>query len=295
MTNIQYPIGTFLLENAGLTVAANGNLVVLDYDNWGGNVHGLQLVDISNSSSPVAVSRLDLDSSTMKLMWADDILYAMQLDRVSMVSVQNGTMTVENEWIVPAYPYGMAVANNVLYVSTELGVYVIDVENWEETAVLEVSKGIPGNLAIDGNRMYLCGQGLGLTTYDMSQPSAPVELGTTAFDLDFSPMISAKGTLVAVSLGGDGMMILDAQEPNNVQIEGVIPVEGHAGELIFDNDFAALGAGDAGVYQIRGVGIDDFSILSLCKTENYINGVSITNSLVIASGYEYGFSICERI
>ncbi len=302
----QNPLGQFSLGNAGQALAAKGNHVIIDYDEWGGDVHGLTLVDISSAVAPAAVSSLDLPGSVMQLRWMRDYVYALQLvyiegdnggwaGRVSEISVLSGEMHIEREWNTTDYPHDILVKDSGLYVSTEAGVHVINLDGWTAETLLTVEQGIPGFLASAGNRLYLCGQSLGLVTYDISDPAAPVQLGFAPMDTDFSPQIAARENLVVVSLASEGLLVLDTSNPNEVQSLGTVDVEGGAGPMILEDDFGCLAGGDSGVYQIDGSSIDDFTVLGLCELNHYVNAVAVTDSYVIGSGIEKGFSICERL
>jgi hypothetical protein len=85
-------------------------------------------------------------------------------------------------------------------------------------------------VAIAGNRAYLTASWGGLRVLDISNPAAPIELGSYAVP-GWAWDVAVVGNLAYVSAGG-GLHIIDVSDPNALHEEGVAPMVGARGVCV---------------------------------------------------------------
>lgn len=193
-------------------VAASSDYVYLAVN------YGLLVVDVTDPTKPAVVSSTPLD-----LHWGGDIVaigptvYIAGQAGLHVVDVSNPaapSITGTFEWSFTTSVDGLDVWGDLAYVSDlNVGVRLINVSdpiNPHQVALLERPPYGPGVAAMEGILLWASGDA-GLRAYDVSIPSAPVEIGSS--NTPGAVRVVAVDGARGVAVAQDSLRVLDMTDP----------------------------------------------------------------------------------
>jgi hypothetical protein len=215
-----YPIGGCELGTYFMVIAyrifVTTNLLLLANSSW-----GLLIVDVSDPFRPSPVGTFDL-GWTADVSAAGDYAYLADFDSglvaVDISDAYHPVIVGRNSEI--GYALCLFVHDNLAYVGASGGIFVMDVSNPTSLSILGNCDdcGFPYTMRVEGDYAYSLHTGFE-TTYlniaDISDPSAPVMLGTTyAGGMSTEMEIKDNYVYIAEWWGGE-INIIDVSDPDN--------------------------------------------------------------------------------
>ncbi|MCA9757838.1 MAG: hypothetical protein KDA27_18750 [Candidatus Eisenbacteria bacterium] len=260
-----------------------------------GPYYDVYVVDISNPVNPVYSGVWDAATFGRDLVADGDRVFSAQDQFINVLDVSDPTNPTRIRGIVLATgrrAVGITVEQDMVYVSIAVGSKdgALAAYEWDEalhtlTQVGEVtSHGTPDGVDVAGGRVFLEDNYQGLTAFDVSTPSAPVETGrwdTAGRTLG----TTIHGDLILATDFGGGLHVLDATTNPPVRI-GHVELPGEPVQVVAQGDYAYVGARTAGVLIVD---ISDPSApvqVGAYDTGNWTEGVRVAGDIVYAAdGY----------
>ncbi len=211
----------------------------------------LVTIDLTDPATPVERSRLELPGTGTGIAFLDDIAV--------IITEYDGLLVVTLD--VPAAPeviaqlpidgYGMDVilAGDLAYVAAG-GLLVVSLADPSQPYVVgALSTGRPAySIALDGDRAYL-GESSVMRIVSIAEPAQPVELGAHTFGL--GTRLAAIDGLLAVGLGWQGVRLVDASDPSDVEWVARFDTAGSARQVFVVDDRIYVADQDGGLVVLR--------------------------------------------
>jgi plastocyanin len=181
----------------------------------------LMIADVSNPSSPVVSSTLDLGSVGYALaVSGTHLLVAQGTVGFKVIDVSNPAAPAVVGYLdTPGTAKGVAVSGSYAFVADgDLGLETIDITN-PAAPVLVGGVGLPGpaiSVVVSGSFAYASASGSGLQVVDISNPLSPLIVGSHPI----GGRMAASGGYVYVARGENGFSILDVTNPASPTIVG---------------------------------------------------------------------------
>lgn len=142
------------------------------------------------------------------------------------------------------------------------------------------SPGQPQGIAVDGRFAYLCDNANGLHVLDVSDPAAPVLLGTVPA-LNYAYDADPEGVNVYLAEGSTGLRTVDIQNPAAPVVVGVYNTPGIAYAVDVDGDMAYVADGSGGLRVI------DVSMPRTPSLEGYLATSGQARDVDVVGDYAY--------
>lgn len=212
---------------------------------------GLLVLDRSRWPDLTLVAHLPTDSDLLRLVKAGDYLYGATRGKqllVFDVSQPQSPRLVHEQRMPLSMFTSLAVCGTSLITNAgSRGIYRVDISVPDKPRLREtllLSDGVR-QLAVRGNRVYIAAGRAGLQMASVEE-GRPVEL-TPAFER-FWPMsefvmvlgVALKGDFAYVSLGSNGLQVLNIANPKNVHQQVLLPIPGFVREVHLSDDFAVM-------------------------------------------------------
>jgi hypothetical protein len=280
---------------------------------------GFRVVDISNPAEPVLASSFVTQGLARSAAVVDELLYLAVWGCSScwpefgptlrVIDVSNPLAPIEIGAIeLDEYPTRVstvAVANGRAYVGGSFGLKIVDVSNPDEiveiAALDRAAIGYPSDVTVVGTRLYVAFSSSdhstfpptehgGLRIIDISEPAAPVELGSHQY-IGFTTGLAVSGNLACVTGGAFGsradVRVIDISnsaapvELSIIETPGIADMERNV-EIVSSLAYVADGTG------LRVIDISNptlpVDIGGLWMTHNSYLGV---NDVVVLDGLAY--------
>ncbi len=206
--------------------------IVLGNHAWSLGLDGLDIWNVSNPDQPTSVGHSTIGTFATDATAAldGDAFLATRADRfVRIDATQPATPVQRSEAMLPAgtAAYDVSVrGDRALLLGNAYGLNVADAADLAPLARFETSldPSLQGRafeqLAVDGNRAYLTSWGSGLIIADLTNPSAPQQLGY--WEYPFATAIAARGNRAWVgrSTNGGEVVALDVTNAAQPQVLG---------------------------------------------------------------------------
>jgi hypothetical protein len=238
---------------------------------------GLQVIDISDPSSPALAGSYDTPGSSYDVVVSGDHAcvadYGAGLQVINVSDPANPTLA--GTYDTPDVSYGVVVSGDHAYVAVyNAGLCVIDISDPTNPA-LAGTYDTPGHaegVAVAGDYAYVADHEIGLQVIDISDPTNPVLAG--AYDAPFHSYyyeVAVVGDYAFVAVGS-GLQIMDISDPANPTPVGEFDTRPNARAVAIAGNYAYVGEYDHGVEIIR------------VFERSMIVGANTGQSLVISSG-----------
>jgi hypothetical protein len=212
---------------------------------------GLLVLDRSAWPELTPVAQLPTDSDLFRLALAGNYLYGVTRGKqllVFDVSRPQAPRLVHEQRMPLVITTSLVVCGNSLLVSAGgLGMYRIDISTPDKPRLIETIP-LPDRvrqLAVQGNQVYIAAGRAGLLIARVEE-GQPVELTSTVER--FWPMsefvtalgVALRGDFAYVSLGSNGLQVLNVADPADVQELLLLPIPGFVREVHLSKDFAVV-------------------------------------------------------
>ncbi|MCL0035657.1 PKD domain-containing protein, partial [Thermodesulfovibrionales bacterium] len=214
---------------------------------------GLQIIDISNSASPVIVGSVDTPCSALDVYISENHAFVADNWRggLQIIDVSNPRSPIIIGSVdTPDWAWGVFISGNHAFVADwERGLQIIDISNLSSPVIVG-SVDTPGHaegVFISKNYAFVAdGWKGGLQIIDISNLSSPVIVGsvdTPGFARDV--FISENHAFVAD--GGNGLQIIDISNPRSPVIVGSVDTPGWVIGVFISGNHAFVADGEKGL------------------------------------------------
>ena len=228
---------------------------------------GMKIFDVTNPANPQQVGSATYPGSyAYQLAVNGNYAYMGEggSGYFSVYSISNfNSPTLTGSTIIPSTAFvtggDLIVTNNTAYMTGADSLYVVDVSNLASPALITSLQaidlppfGVASSVAVDGNTLFVL-HSLGITAYDISNPSAPIALDTiplshayhTGLAVDtighrlFSPWLTALQT----HLGFDAYDISSPSSPSLLFSDSIVFGSGEFGVTDYYNNLLVISQG----------------------------------------------------
>jgi len=191
----------------GVAVAGN-RAYVADYGN------GLVVIDITDPEAPTITGGYDTSGSAVNVTTRGNRAFVADGDSgLQILDITDpDTPTSDGTCNIYDFASGLTVSGDHAFVSGQFGIKVVQI-SYPTIATLVGSDGTLDDIedfVIEGDRAYVICHPSGFHVFDISNPMAPVEIGSNS-KLGYGVAVSGKYAYVANSNGGTG--VFDISDP----------------------------------------------------------------------------------
>jgi len=241
-------VGTYDTPGTVQALWIHGDLVfVCDY------YDGLHIVDVSTPSAPSLVSTYNTSGRVMDAEVAGDYAFVADYDAGLVVfDISNPALpSLVGSYNTPGFARDVDVEGNYAYVADRSGggLQVVDISNpvAPTSAGAYSTGGDTWGVAVSGNVAYLGVSSLGFVAVDVTDPTNPVWLSTTA--AGSARRLEIVGDLVYVA-GHGALYAFDVTDPSNPAMVDSYVTPGVASAVDVDGEHAYVADGTVGGLQV---------------------------------------------
>jgi hypothetical protein len=212
---------------------------------------GLEVVDISDPASPVALATLLLSEQVSAVAVADSTLLVVgrrgtSSAGITLVDVTVPTSPTPRGTLGQSYlpdPRAIAVKDTVAFVAdASVGLTAVGFGNPDAPAVIGLSTGAPAtDVDLAGNRLLVGTLSRGLQVVDVFNPAVPFL--RSEFALPPVRGVAQSGNSAVVFLDGEEVSVIDLTDPFAPTLRGPIAVPGNARDGSWVGDTLLVAAG----------------------------------------------------
>jgi hypothetical protein len=268
-------------DGDAIAVFASGSLAYV-----ADGASGLQIVDVSNPSSPTLRGSYDTPGSANGVFVDGGLAYvAGQTAGLLIIDVSNpSSPTLRGSYDTPGWAEGVFVVGGLAYVADQwAGLQIIDVSNPSSPtlrgsyATAHVAKGV----FVAGGLAYVADFGNGFQIIDVSNPSLPTLRGSYDTPLDASGIFVAGG-LAYVAAQDRGLRIVDVSNPTSPTLRGSYDTPSGANGVFVAGGLAYVAGHTAGLLIID---VSNPSSPQLCGS--YDSWFPVALDVFVAGGLAY--------
>lgn len=249
---------------------------------------GLRIIDVSNLSNPTLLGTADLGGDSRAVVVNGNYAYVAARDSgVYVVDVTNSASPVKVKTIETPSARGISMSGNNIYAAvSDSGIALINISDPPNASVVSYTgSSVYGeNVAIDGNIAGITDYGQ-ITFFDVSNPSAPVEKGSTGSFNTGNEGFAIKGNLAYVP-DGDSMKIFDLTDLMNPSLISTIYTGGYGYLAAVSENYCYVASEGTGV---RAINVSNPSAPS---EDGYFDDVPESRGLAVNGKYIY---VTEKI
>lgn len=211
------------LPAAPLDIKVSGNIAVLAL-----GADGIAVVDVSDPQNPALVGAIPLPGSAVEVVLGGSLAY-VAADGLRIVDVTDPSSPVLVGGYAPSQEAGgIDLVGSTVLIALRAGVSIVDVTDASSPTELAYlpTEGTPGDVVVLNNHAWVTDQAgsaygqTGLVSYDIRNPSVPLEIGHLD-GLQVPTEISVVGGFLYVSTRW-GMWIVNVSDPATPVDEGRI-------------------------------------------------------------------------
>lgn len=253
-------IGQVDFTNGGIDVAISGRYAYITTPGF-----GITIVDVSRPSTPAVVNLISTTGSARGIEIVGTTAYvtralAPEL-RIYDITVQP-EMTLLGKVSLAAQAEGLTVAGSYAYVATTTaGLTIVDITNTATPSIVTTFPAAQSvnDVAFANDTVYVADQGLRIV--DVHTPANPTLLGTyhakNAYAVSVvgtppSSTVKIDGTFVVLSVGPEGILLLQTKNPKRPTVLAAYDTPGAAYAIV--SPYATMVIGDG----VNGVIVFDF-------------------------------------
>jgi hypothetical protein len=283
--------GSYDTPGAARNVAVDGDYAyVADY------YEGLQVIDISDPSSPSLLGTYNTTGYAFRLAVSGDNVFVANYNQgLKVIDVSNpGAPTLVGSYYT-SQTYGVAVAGDLAYLADGVnGIKIIDISNPSAPAQVGVynTAGAAHDVEVEGDYAYLAGSSGGLQVIDVSDPTTPTE--TAAYITGNAPVnLDVSGNYAYLAELSGGITVVDITDPASPSEVGGISTAAGAQDVSVDGDFLYVATDVAGLTVFD---ISDPSspvLLGMYDTPGTALGVTAWGRHVLVADQQQGLQVVE--
>ena len=273
------------------TVAVKGDTAYF------GNGGYLEIVDFSEPSNPLELSKIVLPSVVQDVTISGDYAYVADNDAgLRIIDISNPLNHNEvGFFITENYAEGIAVCDNYAYVAAgDSGLYVLRIEDFQNI-ILEyryTTNTWTGSVCQEGDYIYMWFDGVGLKIFDISNPPDLHIIG----ELSSSYLawgLHKNGNYLYVAANYDGLRIIDISDPSNPQETGYYDTFGYASRVFTSENYAYIADGYDGLRIMDISDPSDPNEVGFYLTEGNAYGVAVSGKYAYVSDHWNGLRIID--
>lgn len=216
-------------------------------------VGGLRVIDISNRTAPTQLGQyIDPVGFAGGLALAQNTLYVATGNKVGIFNILDPISPSR----LPPLPSALAAprvrtSGNGAYIVAGDSVQIFDISNPQTPslrATIQEAMSTAGDIFVSGSMAYLTRSAMNdgwrpaLFLYDLSQPSAPKPRGTVHLlpgnQSGSGAGLAIRGNWAFITLGSEGLRIVDVSNPDSLQLRGLLTGLGPAASISVTPDGA---------------------------------------------------------
>ncbi|MCX5983875.1 MAG: DUF4347 domain-containing protein [Nostocales cyanobacterium LacPavin_0920_SED1_MAG_38_18] len=210
---------------------ARGVQVVGNYAYVAGDGSGLQIIDISNPTTPTLKGNYNTSGNASNVQVVGNYAYvADQNSGLQIIDISNPTNpTLKGNYDTSGHARGVQVVGNYAYVADGYsGLQIIDISN-PTTPTLKGNydtSNYASDVQVVGNYAYVADSYSGLQIIDISNPTTPTLKGN--YDTYVASDVQVVGSYAYVTDDGAGLQIIDISNPTAPTLKGNYNTSGYA-------------------------------------------------------------------
>jgi hypothetical protein len=227
----------------GVTVVGN-YAYIADYES------GLRIIDISNPATPLEVGFYDTPGRAYNVAVAGHYAYiADDTGGLRIIDISDPSAPIEvGYYATPGYYYDLSVAGDYVFVADGGGFLVFDVSNLAAPSIIgSFDRLYVTGIDVVGDYAYLADAWSGLRIVDISNPSAPIEVGFYDLPGDSATDVVVAGNYAYVARVLNGLWIIDISNPTAPMEAGFYDTSGNTRDMAVAGNYAYVADGDGGL------------------------------------------------
>ncbi|MBS3026116.1 MAG: DUF4347 domain-containing protein [Dolichospermum sp. DET50] len=289
-------VGNYNTSGNAYGVQVVGNYAyVADY--WS----GLQIIDISNPTTPTLKGNYDtsynFDPAYGVQVVGNYAYVAYSESGLQIIDISNPTNpTFKGNYATSGYAYGVQVVGNYAYVAdSDSGLQIIDISN-PTTPTLKGNYDTSGyayGVQVVGNYAYVADYYSGLQIIDISNPTTPTLKGN--YNTSGAALgVQVVGNYAYVADSDSGLQIIDISNPTTPTLKGNYDTSGNAYGVQVVGNYAYVGDGYDGGLQIIDISNPTTPTLKgNYDTSGYAYGVQVVGNYAYVADSDSGLQIID--
>jgi hypothetical protein len=291
------PFELTLAGSYNTTGSARGVTIEGDYAYVAGLTAGLQVIDISDPTSPSLAGSYDTPGYAFVVAIAGDYAYVTdEASGLQVIDISDPTNpTLAGNYATSAGAYGVAIAGDYAYVAAwTAGLEVLDISDPTNPS-LAGSYDTPGSalgVAVDGDYAYVADYASGLRVIDISDPTNPSPAGSYVTPGN-AWVVVIDGNYAYVADQGSGLVVIDISDPTNPSLAGSYDTPGAAYGVSIDGDYAYVADYTSGLQAIDISDPTNPSLIYSYDTPNYAYDVAVSGEHAYVADYSSGLQVID--
>jgi len=283
------------LSGTILSVELQGDIAVV------GDQQGILLLDVSNSASPIQISRLQLGGQIKDLFVRNNLVYAANgTGFLQIVDITNPfAPRLRGQLTIPVSGEAIDVVGDRAAIAAHNGgLIMVDIHNPDAPTVLGGSGPILGStydVRYIGDRVYVASIS-GLAIFDVSDPSHPTQLvfyNTITNNNANAEAVDVDGNYAYLAVGVAGLLILDISVPTAPHVIASIDTPGSTSGVQVVGSKAYLADQDGGLQVVDLQTPDQPRLAGALDTAGYVCRLSVVGSLAYLADSSGGLVIAD--
>jgi hypothetical protein len=284
-------VGSFDTPGLANAVAVDG-----DHAFIADETYGLQIIDISDPTTPLLLDNVDTPGYARGLAVAGNhVFVADEYQGLQVIDITDPTGgLLIGAYNTPGFAADVAVAGDHAFVADDSqGLIVIDITD-PSNPTLAGSYDTPGAayaLELVANYAYVA-DALTLQVIDISDPTSPILAGS--YDTaDYAIGIAVDGDFAYVAVGENGLQIVDISDPTSPTLAGYLDTAGWVYDVFLVGDHAYLAAGDAGLLVVD---VSDPTSPALTDSQDTVgsaHGVAVVGEYAFVADRTHGMAVID--
>lgn len=285
IVDVSTPTAPFFLNSFFRTSPAK-DVAVSDHYAYVSTSRGLTVVDVDEPQNPRIAGILGFgDTSPGSIAFAHGLVYVTDFIQ-DLVAVDTSTFkTVPVLGQMDAWStHSMTISGNYAYVVTrDHGFRVVSIEDPLNLQPLGLLGAGGFEVAVAGDIALLADGAIGVSTLDVSNPSAPTFLATVDTP-DIADAVDVSGSLAYVADRVSGMHVIDFSNPTAPQLIGSVDTPGFAVDVVVSSTHAFVADGSAGIQVVDIQDPWNPEIVQSISLVGYSNTLALSKNTLVASG-----------
>lgn len=228
---IQNPVAPLFRAELPLPGTGGQGTVVSTTLYRGSGVAGLHVIDISNPTAPFVQARFNLPTLLRQVTRLGAIVYGSG-DQLWVFDITNPAAPVITDQL-NYEAFASCRLGNRLYLACQAGLVVLDITIPAHPAPLTTvtTAGYPLDVAVINGQLVASLSGVGLATYDLANPDAPVLTATLPLPMQWQGRLAGLGTLVYAAVWGvpGSIAVVDIATPGAPALLTTLPRDDYYG------------------------------------------------------------------
>jgi hypothetical protein len=283
------------LSGTILSVQLQGDIAVV------GDQQGILLLDVSNSTSPTQISRLQLGGQIKDLFLRNNLVYAANTAGfLQIVDIANPfAPRLRGQLALPVSGQGIDIVDDRAAIAAHNGgLLIVDIHNPDAPILLGGSGPVLGStfdVRYIGDRVYVASLG-GLHIFDVSDPAHPTQLGfydAIKNNVANGQAVDVDGDYAYLAVGGAGLLILDVSVPAAPRLIASIDTAGFTTGVQVVGSKAYLAEREGGLQVVDLQTPSQPHLVGALDTAGYVCRLSVVGNLAYLADSSGGLIVAD--